>query len=75
MLYVGFFLVYWCKHIQEIMEAFSKFSIDHIYREHNVEVDAMSKFALDNVEGFLCWEEWIDGCVEFQGLVPIMDEF
>lgn len=46
-----------CSRIKELMKLFGQIQIGHIYREHNMEVDTLSKLGIGCTEGILQVEE------------------
>jgi len=51
-------LLYWCRRIHTLLTLFRSLSFGHIYREHNVEVDALSMRGIGCMEGLILVEEY-----------------
>ena len=54
-------LHYWCRETRKLCTHFLALSFDHIYREHNQQVDRLSKVALTLALGFDTYFEFFDG--------------
>ena len=54
------------------MDSFPKLIIDHIYPEHNNDVDNLSKIALDTKEDVLYIENLFNGLLSFKETIPFM---
>jgi ribonuclease HI len=54
-------LLGWKDRIRELQSTFRKINFTHIYREHNKEVDLLSKSALQKQEGKITYNHWVDG--------------
>ena len=61
------YLDQWCKDIRSLMNSFSHLTIKHIYREHNQQVDCLSKKDLDLAPGFVFFTKSFDGLNDYQG--------
>lgn len=47
--------------IKDLKKLFKNISFDHIYREQNMIVDALSKKSLKALEGLITYTKWIEG--------------
>lgn len=53
-------LIQWSNMIKSTILHFRNISLEHIYRQHNLLVEKISKQALSSEEGFLIWEEFLN---------------
>ena len=54
-------LMGWMSKIRDLSHSFKDIKFDHIYREENMESDALSKLALQVLEGKIHYIKWLDG--------------
>jgi ribonuclease HI len=54
-------LMGWKDMIRDLIKSFSTIRFEHIFREQNVEADALSKKALQAPEGKIKYNKWIEG--------------
>ena len=54
-------LVYWCTNISKLKDTFLFLVFQHVYREHNVRADCLSKEALSMASGLFNFTEIYDG--------------
>ena len=52
---------HWCDRITEVKSSFLSINFQHIYREHNMSADVLSKEALSLDMGKLSYIEMLDG--------------
>ena len=48
----------WLNRVKDLIDSFHELSLTHIYREQNVQADALSKLALQEEVGFNFFERW-----------------
>ena len=53
-------LVHWCRETKLLASSFHGLSFSHIYREHNMIADCLSKKALSSPQGKGCMKEYIE---------------
>jgi hypothetical protein len=51
----------WMTKIRELISLFTVIKFDHIYREENIEADALSKLALQVRDGRIHFNKWQGG--------------
>ena len=59
----------WCRRTSLMLSSYSDISIEHVFHALNVEVDSLSKEALDGDEDVLFWEEFVEKYLEQSGFV------
>ena len=60
-------LLYWCRETRKLCTHFLALSFDHIYREHNQQVDRLSKAALSLALGIGNYYEFYEGHLTSHG--------
>ena len=64
---------YWCTRIKALKHSFPCIECHHIYREHNVIVDGLSKEALQITMGHISLTEFMEGELNFPSSFMIFD--
>ena len=52
---------HWCAHIAVVKKSFLSINFQHVYREHNMSVDGLSKEALPLDSSLLSFSEFLEG--------------
>jgi ribonuclease HI len=51
----------WKEKIRDLIKNFEEISFMHIFRDSNVEADLLSKMALQQKEGLISYNKWVEG--------------
>ena len=60
-------LIHWCDDLKNLLQHFPDLIMNHIYREHNMIADSLSKFALSLDAGHGKFQEFCDDKIADQG--------
>ena len=64
-------LVHWCRETKKLVSSFPELSFSHIYREHNMMADRLSKKALSLPQGKGCFLEFEENKLVFQEFIQL----
>ena len=65
-------LVHWCRETKKLISSYQDLSFTHIYREHNMIADHLSKKALSFTQGKGCMMEYIENLVVSQDFFQLL---
>ena len=66
-------LVSWCSIVKDRYSSFATLKVHHVHIKFNMEGDALSKRALSYPEGFLIFEEFVEGSLIIEGIVNFFE--